>query len=302
MTNRPSVSVVIPAWNAAETIARAVQSVLVQSFVPQEIIVVDDGSTDGTVAKARACGPVRPVVMPRRSGAGAARNAGIRAAAGSWIAFLDADDEWLPQKLEKQMRASAETSVIFCASEEFAPDGTTLGDTLRGQTVDCSPDAFKSLLRANFIATPTVMAPRDLLLQLGGFDEGLPVAEDQDLWIRLATVVRLIYVPETLARVHVRPGSLSSYRGQDQSRFVLPMIERHLMALANRLTPQEVRAIRGERLSNAGRIAFAQGDVVRGTGFMLQAWHAGNRPGPLVKASLSATVHRLFRAERQMVS
>lgn len=299
------VSVVIPAYNAAQTIARAVGSVLAQTLPPREIIVVDDASTDGTIAKARALGPVKPVVLPKQRGAGAARNAGIRAAAGPWIAFLDADDEWLPQKLEKQCAAApGPRSAVFCASEEFGPDGISMGDTLRGVSVDCSPDAFKSLLKTNFMATPTVMASRQLLTELGGFDETLPVAEDQDLWIRLAAAGELVYVPETLVRVHVRAESLSSYRRSDQSRHVLPMIERHLTKFSDRLTPAEVRAIRGERLTNAGRIAFAEGDVMRGIEFMVRASIAGRRPGALLKTSLSAMAYRFMRSQpkRQLVS
>ncbi len=300
-----SVSVVIPARNAEATIVRAVQSVLAQTCSPDEIVVVDDASTDGTIRAARRCGPVRIVALGRHGGAGAARNAGVRAAEGAWVAFLDADDEWLPEKLEKQrqrIEPHSDQSVIFCGSEEFSEDGTSLGDTMRGAPVDCSSLAWKSLLRRNFIATPTAMVPRDLFLQLGGFDQRLIVAEDQDMWIRLALAGRLTYVPETLACVHVRRGSLSAYRAGDQARNVIPMIERHLMHMAGRLTPEEAWDILGERLSNAARIALANGDTASGMSFMLRALRSGYRPdgctGTMIRLPLMALA-RLALGGRQ---
>lgn len=300
-----SVTVVIPARNAEATIARAVRSVLTQTGAPEEILVVDDASTDGTILAARRCGPVRVIALGGHGGAGAARNAGVRAAEGAWVAFLDADDEWLPEKLEKQrqrIEPHSDQSVIFCDSEEFGADGTSLGDTMRSAPVDCSSLAWKSLLKRNFIATPTVMVPRDLFLQLGGFDPGLTVAEDQDMWIRLALAGRLTYVAETLARVHVRPGSLSSYRASDQARYVIPMIERHLVHLAGRLTPEEARDILSERLANAARVALANGDNANGMAFMLRAFRSGYRPaggaGTMIRVPLLALA-RLTLGSRQ---
>ena len=107
MNDDISISVVIPAWNAEETLARALESVLAQTRPPDEIIVVDDASTDGTVrlAKSYADQGVSFLSLRERRGAAAARNTGIRGAKGRWIAFLDADDEWLPTKLEKQAAA-----------------------------------------------------------------------------------------------------------------------------------------------------------------------------------------------------
>ncbi len=290
-----SISVVIPARNAESTIARAINSVLVQASAPEEILVVDDASTDGTILAARRCGPVRIVALGRHAGAAAARNAGVRAAEGAWVAFLDADDEWQPEKLEKQrqrIELHSDQSVIFCSSEEFSADGTSLGDSMRDASVDCSGLAWKSLLKRNFIATPTVMVPRDLFMQLGGFDQSLAVAEDQDMWIRLALAGRLTHVAETLVRVNVHPGSLSAYRPGDQARYVIPMIERHLVRLAGRLTPEEAREIIGERLANAALIALANGDPANGMAFMLRALRSGHRPtggaGKMIKFPLMA--------------
>ena len=140
MNGKISVSAVIPAYNSEATLGRALDSVLAQTRPADEIIVVDDASTDGTASLARSYADrgVRLLSLPERRGAAAARNAGIGAAKGDWIAFLDADDEWLPAKLEKQVAAissNRETPFVFCASEEFSPEGQSLGDTFRGWPV-----------------------------------------------------------------------------------------------------------------------------------------------------------------------
>lgn len=300
MNGANSVCVVIPAHNAADTLARAIDSVLAQTRPATEIVVVDDASTDGTSAAARAYGAegVRLVALREWRGAAGARNAGIAAAASDWIAFLDADDEWLPAKLEKQMQrigGESDVSLAFCASEEFLPDGRSLGDTFRGARVSTGENAWKPLLKTNFVATPTVVAPRTLLLLLGGFDENLEVGEDQDMWIRLALAGHLVYVPESLVRVHVRPKSLSAYRAADQSRHMLPMIERHLRQLEGRLAKAEARDILGARLDNAGRIAFAHGDLGRGAAFSLRAAMLGYRPLETLAAVARAPLAAFFR-------
>src|SRR5262249_9100489 len=159
------VSVVIPAHNSAATLARALDSAISQTATPLETIVVDDCSIDDTVAVARryADRGVRVVSLTERGGAAGARNEGIKAASGEFVAFLDSDDEWLPAKLEKQMRlmdSDEKLSLVSCASTLFAPDGRNLGDLYNGHVPTVGPDAWKALLVTNFIATPSVLARR----------------------------------------------------------------------------------------------------------------------------------------------
>lgn len=287
MPSTPSISVVIPARNAAATIRRALQSVKDQTRPVDEIIVVDDASSDGSAVSALSFPKVRLVRLAEQRGAAAARNAGIAAASGDWIAFLDADDVWLPEKIARQAAVIGEgVSLIFCASREFAADGTALGDTFRDRPVGDGARAWKDLLTRNFIATPTVMAPRALLTRLG-FDERLTVGEDQDLWIRLALEGALVYVPETLAEVYVQPASLSRYRGADLSRQVLPMIRRHVARLRHRLSAREIRAIFAARYADAGHTALAHGDILRALGFGMRAVAAGYRPSSWKSPALS---------------
>jgi len=278
-----SVSVVIPARNAEGTLARALDSVLAQTRPPDEIVVVDDASTDGTAGVARRYRPqgVKLVALPAQRGAADARNAGIAAARGVWIAFLDADDEWLATKLEKQaalIAADPEIAFVFCVSHEISAAGQALGDTFGDRSVTTSDNAWKALLARNFVATPTVVAPRTKLLELGGFDESLKVGEDQDMWIRLALTGRLAYVAESLVCVYGQPENLSSLTLAEQHACVLPMIERHLARLAGRLTRNEARRIMGERLNSMGLNACAHDDLRHGLPMMLRSAFLGYRP------------------------
>lgn len=287
-----TVSVVVPARNAAATLKRALESVAAQTWPADEIIVVDDASNDATAVVALSCPNVRLVRLCEHRGAAAARNAAIAAAKGAWMAFLDADDVWRPEKLERQLvRIRDDVSLISCGSEEFAPDGRSLGDTFRGRPATDGTGAWKALLRRNFIATPTVLAPRALLARLGGFDEDLAVGEDQDMWIRLALKGTLVFVPETLVEIHLQPASLSRYRAGDQGRHVLPMVRRHVEALRHRLSRREARAILAERYANAGHIALANGDALRAGAFLSRALIAGYRPSswPLLRPARQAS-------------
>jgi glycosyltransferase involved in cell wall biosynthesis len=194
-----SVSVVIPTHNRAALLPRAIRSALRQTVPPAEIIVVDDGSSDETVDVVAGYGaPVR-LLSQKHSGACAARNLGIQQAKGRWIAFLDSDDEWLPRKLERQAMAlrSAGPSVacIFTAIFRIQTDS---GHVRMVPLSDMHPWEG-SLCVSNVVgSTSTVLARRDALLAVGGFDESLPASQDWDLWLRLAIKYELLGLPEPL--------------------------------------------------------------------------------------------------------
>jgi len=277
------VSAVIPAYNSAATISRALSSVIAQTRPPDEIIVVDDCSTDATrdIASATACSRIRVIGTHMRRGAGGARNAGIAAAQGDIVAFLDSDDEWLPVKLEKQvdmLASDRRLSFVACAAHSISADGADLGDTYGMSRISTGSDAWKALLACNFVATPSVIVWRRHLLALNGFDETMKIGEDQDLWVKLALAGSLGYVPDTLVRVHLRNDSLSSWMLDDLLTFTMPMIERHLARQSHRLTRADIRRIRGERLNRFGRVAYVRGDIIRGARLIASSMMLGYQP------------------------
>jgi hypothetical protein len=279
--DRPRVSVVIPAYNAAATLARALRSALAQIPPPDEILVIDDASTDATAALAEEFG-AKTIRLPARAGAAAARNAGIAAATGEAIAFLDADDQWLPEKLFRQLPLLADASFAACGARLFAEDGKDLGPLYDGEIPEEGTESWRGLLARNTIATSCVVAWRRDLDAAGGFDPALPVAEDQDLWIRLALRGRLRYLDATLVHMHHTKISVSgvgtALGARQQMQFTLPMVERHIAANRARLSAAEVRRIRGGRLLRIGRGACWTGAWAEGAHLVLSAALLGYRP------------------------
>ena len=212
----PLVSVVIPAWNAQWCVGRAIRSVLDQDIADLEIIVVDDGSNDDTAGVAAAFGaPVR-LIRQDNGGMSHARNTGIHAARGRYLAFLDADDQWLPGKLAQQLAVlQARPTLAFVAgTARFeTPDGAPCGywgDP--GATIAQQrelADIFDSHA-AVWGGASTVLARRTDVLAVGAFDATLFGAEDTDLWVRLATLGPFLNLPEPLAIIEKRDGSAST--------------------------------------------------------------------------------------------
>jgi glycosyltransferase involved in cell wall biosynthesis len=281
----PAVSVVIPARDASATILRALCSVLEQDAPPAEVIVVDDASRDDTAALVAAVPGVRLIRLATPQGAAAARNAGIAAARGEVVAFQDADDEWLPDKLRRQMALlQSDPSLLFvaCGARLFGLDGQDRGPLYDGRVPRAGAEAWRGLLSRNTIATPCVLAWREALLAAGGFDARLPVAEDQDLWIRLSLAGRLGYLDACLVRVYVTRGSVSGVGtplgARQQMQVTIPMIRRHLAALRSRLSRDERRRILGERLCRVGRAAYSHRLYRPGLAMVLEASLLGFRP------------------------
>jgi len=206
------ISVVIPAYNAEQYIRMAIESCLRQTYAPIEIIVVDDGSTDGTAAVAESLSsPVRVVHLPENMGLSTARNRGVQASTGDWVALLDADDWYFPDKLERLRRCALENrqaALIYSGFRIIAVDGS------EGDGLFISPSELLPMLRyRNRMNVSSVMMRRDVFDALGGFDPKLRAAEDWDLWLRIAahcSVEVFAAVPEPLVVYRRVPGSLGS--------------------------------------------------------------------------------------------
>lgn len=199
---------VIPAFNCAKTIRRAVDSILGQGL-PVEVIVVDDGSTDETLAVLASYGERVSLLWQANQGAGAARNRGIREAHGQYIAFLDADDEWYHHKLHRQLQLFERYPHVRLVSAA-ARYVTESGTTVQMGTTNLRGNVLETLLYTNYIVTSSVVVRRDCLENLDPlFRTEFAPAEDWELWLRLSARYDLIVSPDVLVRYTVTKGSVS---------------------------------------------------------------------------------------------
>lgn len=195
------VTAVIPTYNRQEMVQEAIQSVLRQTYQDFELIVVDDGSTDGTGEAIRHLPDVRYLFQNHR-GVSAARNRGVKEGRGELIAFLDSDDLWLPQKLAVQVAFMADhPEVQICQTEEIWIRGGVRVNP-RNKHRKPSGDIFARSLELCLVSPSAVMMRRSLFERMGGFDEALPACEDYDLWLRVAAeeAVPLIDGPLVIKR------------------------------------------------------------------------------------------------------
>jgi GT2 family glycosyltransferase len=196
----PLVSVIVPTCNRREMLCDAVDSVRAQSYCDFEIVVVDDGSEDGTADRllARYGAAVRVVAQMRR-GVASARNLGVKCSGGNYIAFLDSDDLWQPRKLEIQMgfmRERAERQI--CQTEEiWIRNGVRVNPKKKHRKP--SGDVFRASLDLCLVSPSAVLMTRELFERVGGFDESFPVCEDYDLWLRIAVDTPVNLIPASLA-------------------------------------------------------------------------------------------------------
>lgn len=208
--NAPRVSIVLPTYNRLDLLRQALASIRAQTYTDYEIVVVDDGSTDGTRAWMEA-NPNDTLVYLRQENAGVstARNAGIRAARGELLAFLDDDDLWLPAKLERQVPLfdNPDVGFVFCGNAYCDASGRI--EMLRVPGPEYRGHAVPAMLRRNMMPTPSVMVRRRLALEAGVMYEDLVFGEDWNYWLRIAARCKVDYVPEILVHFREMPGGLS---------------------------------------------------------------------------------------------
>lgn len=194
------VAVVIPTFNRKHTLTRAVDSVLAQSQSPQEFVIVDDGSTDGTFEFIGEHYPQIKRLQQDNAGVSAARNLGIAETSAPWLAFLDSDDEWLPGKLAEQFEYIAnnpDAEILHC-DEIWIRNGRRVNPMQKHQKL--GGDIFEQCLQLCAISPSAVVLRRSLLQEWGGFDESLPACEDYDLWLRLCSRKPVHYIDKHLLR------------------------------------------------------------------------------------------------------
>lgn len=190
------ISVIVPTYNRAHQLPRTLDSILCQSCSPKEIIVVDDGSTDETLALMTSEYPEIVFIQQQNTGVSSARNVGIKRASGDWIAFLDSDDEWLPEKLEIQMKALYENPEIkICHTNEiWIRNGKRVNPKKKHEKF--GGWIFQKCLPLCCISPSSVIIHKSIFKEIGLFDYSLPVCEDYDLWLRITARNPVLYIEE----------------------------------------------------------------------------------------------------------
>ncbi len=242
---RSEVAVVVPCYNAENYLARALNSVLAQTRTDFSLFIVDDGSTDGTAAILDRYSGTAHYFRQNHAGQATARNLGISMSNEPYIAFLDADDYWLPHKLERQIALLEQNPSVglVCSDCATMNNGGPAGSYFAGTSAPGTGKLFEWLTRDCFIFTPTVVVRRKCLEETGLFNDSLLVSEDFNLWLRIAARWEIAVVPEILAVRDSRPEGLSFSTSPEVC------LENGIAALENvksvckGLSPAEVRAL-----------------------------------------------------------
>lgn len=231
-----TVSVILPTHNRPQSLVRAASSVLEQSHRELELIVVDDSSAVPASQALSGLEDERMRVLRSDMplGPARARNLGIEVATGGWIAFQDDDDEWLAEKLERQIAvagvAADDVGVVYCSFWTELRDGRRVIGGRRAE--QRSGDVHRELLRGNFIALPAALVRRAAFDEVGHFDPALPCFEDWELFIGLAARFRFEHVPEPLLVAHDTPQSVNKSSSSMRSVALERILQKHQGAIA----------------------------------------------------------------------
>jgi len=262
------ISVVLPTYNREHTLKRAIVSVLRQSYTNLELIVVDDGSTDDTPALVKSIDDarVRYLRLPENRGACAARNIGIHAARGPWVAFQDSDDEWLTGKLDAQLNSLMKhpnATVLFGSRIRFSPEGIRQKPPAHWRFD--RDQLLAQLLRRSPMGTQAMIILRDALIKVGGFNENLRVMEEGELALRLLLArYRFDYCPHPLVFSYLQTDSISSNNQHRiaAARFFLSHYPELLVKFPH---------AKAEHLRSLGRLLCLEGNARKGRAHLFQA-------------------------------
>jgi glycosyltransferase involved in cell wall biosynthesis len=267
---KPTVSVIIPTYNRAHLIGRAIQSVLDQTYPDFEIIVVDDASTDNTkeVISEFQNGDerIRYIRLDNNKGGAAARNTGINAAQGVYIAFQDSDDEWFPDKLRKQMTlfttAPKEVGVVYTGFWRIE-NGNKIYIPW-SWVIKKNGNVHKELLNGNFITTQSIVTRKECLEKAGMFDESLPRLQDWELAIRLSLYYHFMCIDEPLVNSFY---SIESISANDKAlvKAMKIVLLKHFDKFARDKKPLSKIYL------NIGKIMSLNGDFINGKYYLMKA-------------------------------
>lgn len=257
----PRVSVVMPAYNCAATVRDAVDSVLAQDDIDLELIVVDDGSTDGTRDVLAGYGKRLRLLRQANAGPAAARNRALALARGEYIAFLDADDLWLPGKLRAQLDYFARHPDIDVVYGHWIrwnagePPPASPPDT-EGIDETASGWIYTGMLLDSMIHSITALVRRDVIDAIGGFDESLRTGEDYDFWLRVTRRYRVAKLKRTLALYRIHPASTTATERRENNEY--RVLERALQRFGH-AGPDGRRVDRAQLERRLSRLCFGHG-------------------------------------------
>lgn len=214
------ISVVCPVYNSRAYVQRTIDALYGQSILPDELIVIDDGSSDGTPEFLQAYvdslhKPVKFMLLKmEHRGPGAARNAGIANATGNWIAFLDSDDIWFPEKISSLINCLKQNPNVnfVCHHEEYVRMDGSRSVLSYASRYSSKRPLTEQLYQVNLFSTSAVACRRELLMEHGKFDATLMSAQDYELWLRLSPHIRLLFIESVLGQYVERPGNITSGR------------------------------------------------------------------------------------------
>ena len=213
------ISVVCPTYNSAPYIKRALETLLLQEQPPEQVVFSDDGSNDDTIEQISSIendfherGIDLVFLRNDHQGPGAARNHGIKAANQSWIAFLDSDDTWKPEKLKKVRQSILQNPEVNCFIhwEDFFRINGTVDQLKHGDRFDPEADLSRQLYRGNFLSTSAVVCRKGLVEKAGFFDVSLPNGQDYELWLSMSPWMKLQVLPEILGCYNEEPKSITA--------------------------------------------------------------------------------------------
>ncbi len=251
MSSQPLVSVIIPVRNGGDTIGETLSSLLRQSFGGFEAMVIDDGSTDNTENIVRNIPDPRIRFFPgSRGGPSRCRNFGVHHARGEYIAFLDADDIWSPEKLQLQVEAMSRkpgSGVVYSWTDYIDANGKFV---CKGAHADYEGHVLAHLLLYDFIESgcSNVLIRKSILDELGGFDENLHLAEDWDLWLRIAKKYSFSVVPKTHVFYRLSMLARSSAEISELKKACLQVIDRHYQSAPPEISKMKSKSVRNLEL------------------------------------------------------
>jgi glycosyltransferase involved in cell wall biosynthesis len=268
------VTVVIPTYNRKELCIRAIKSVLAQTLVPKQIVVVDDGSKDGTAeALKELYGDLVLVIKQANGGVSAARNTGVKYAACKYIAFLDSDDQWLEKKIALQyewLKNNSGQDAVVCDYNWVSSEGVLLKREFRACHFNATGENLNHVLEHPYLLPSTLMISRELFLATKGFDSNLKTAEDIDLILKLALIGKIGLVPEPLVDyVAQGPDRLSESAGSTKDHVFV--VQRFVRENRTKLTSKQAKSALFAAYIGNSRSASMDGRPYEATAYLLKS-------------------------------